>query len=75
MDSTGIPEEALKMFGERMKSMVPLSRAGTSEEVAELIVFLASDKASYITGQCTTIDGGVLVGRNGSTAQRLVQQN
>lgn len=37
----------------------PLGRAGTPEEVAELIVFLASDAASYITGQEYVVDGGM----------------
>jgi len=35
-----------------------LGRVGEPEEVAELILFLASDKASYITGAVFTIDGG-----------------
>ncbi len=37
---------------------IPLGRVGEPEEVAELILFLASDKASYITGAVFTIDGG-----------------
>ncbi|MFZ8805230.1 MAG: SDR family NAD(P)-dependent oxidoreductase, partial [Candidatus Calescibacterium sp.] len=37
---------------------IPLGRVGEPEEVAELILFLASDKASYITGSVFTIDGG-----------------
>lgn len=39
--------------------MVPLKRAGRPEEVAQTIVFLASDKASYITGKVLGIDGGM----------------
>jgi NAD(P)-dependent dehydrogenase (short-subunit alcohol dehydrogenase family) len=41
-------------------SAIPLKRAGTPEEVAQTIVFLASDAASYITGQSIGIDGGFL---------------
>lgn len=37
----------------------PLKRLGTAEEVAELIVFLASDRAAYISGAVFTIDGGI----------------
>jgi 3-oxoacyl-[acyl-carrier protein] reductase len=36
----------------------PLGRAGTPGEVAQLIAFLSSDEATYITGQCFVIDGG-----------------
>ncbi len=39
----------------------PLCRLGTPEEVASLIAFLASDEASFITGQCIGIDGGFAV--------------
>lgn len=41
---------------------VPLGRFGTPEDVANLIVFLASDRASYITGQALVVDGGLLRG-------------
>ncbi|MGI9026978.1 MAG: 3-oxoacyl-ACP reductase FabG [Burkholderiaceae bacterium] len=39
--------------------MVPMKRAGTPEEVAELIAFLASPHAGYITGQVISINGGI----------------
>ncbi|MCL2218953.1 MAG: 3-oxoacyl-ACP reductase FabG [Chitinispirillia bacterium] len=38
---------------------IPMKRFGTAEEVAEVVVFLASDKAGYITGQTIVIDGGM----------------
>ncbi len=44
---------------EDRRSRIPLGRYGTSEEVAELILFLASDKSGYITGQSIRIDGGI----------------
>lgn len=37
---------------------IPLNRYGSEREIAELIIFLCSDKASYITGQCIAVDGG-----------------
>jgi NAD(P)-dependent dehydrogenase (short-subunit alcohol dehydrogenase family) len=40
--------------------MHPLGRVGTPEDVAELIAFLASDRASFITGGEYKIDGGLL---------------
>ena len=41
-------------------SAVPAKRAGTVEEIAQTIVFLASDKAPYLTGQSIAVDGGIL---------------
>jgi NAD(P)-dependent dehydrogenase (short-subunit alcohol dehydrogenase family) len=43
---------------EKYKKKVPLGRFGQHEELANLAVFLMSDMASYITGECVTIDGG-----------------
>ncbi|GIS68964.1 MAG: hypothetical protein CM1200mP8_5220 [Chloroflexota bacterium] len=39
-------------------SNIPIGRFGEAEEVADLIVFLASDRASYITGTAINVDGG-----------------
>jgi 3-oxoacyl-[acyl-carrier protein] reductase len=43
---------------ESMLAMIPLQRLGQPEDVAELVGFLATEKAGYITGQVITIDGG-----------------
>lgn len=37
---------------------IPAKRAATVEEIAETIVFIASAKAAYLTGQCIAVDGG-----------------
>ncbi len=45
---------------ERLKQVVPMQRAGKPQEVADLVSFLASDKASYLTGQVLSINGGMI---------------
>lgn len=54
----GMEEDAYRAFLERARETHPLGRHGDSEEVAELILFLASDRASWITGATYSIDGG-----------------
>ena len=46
--------------GEVIKSLVPMKRAGKPEEVADLVNFLASDEAAYISGQVIAINGGMI---------------
>jgi NAD(P)-dependent dehydrogenase (short-subunit alcohol dehydrogenase family) len=54
----GMDEEAYARFLEHSRSTHPIGRVGNPEEVAELIYYLASDKASWITGATYEIDGG-----------------
>jgi 3-oxoacyl-[acyl-carrier protein] reductase len=42
-----------------LKKLVPLNRFGKSEEVADVVAFLASDKSSYITGEVISVNGGM----------------
>jgi 3-oxoacyl-[acyl-carrier protein] reductase len=42
-----------------IKRLVPMQRAGTAQEVAQLVAFLASDAAAYISGQCVSINGAI----------------
>jgi len=42
-----------------LKSMIPLNRFGTPDEVAEVVCFLASGKSSYITGEVISVNGGL----------------
>ena len=48
-------EDTLKL----MSDQIPLGRLGSSQEVAELIYFLSSEEANYITGQTIHINGGL----------------
>ncbi len=55
---TGMTDKLPAERKEAILAMVPLQRFGQPEDVAELVAFLASERAGYITGQVITIDGG-----------------
>jgi 3-oxoacyl-[acyl-carrier protein] reductase len=50
------------LAGDELKSIIPLRRVGQPEEIAKVVTFLASDDASYITGQVLRVDGGLSLG-------------
>jgi NAD(P)-dependent dehydrogenase (short-subunit alcohol dehydrogenase family) len=50
--------EGYERFKEHSKTTHPLGRVGQAEEIADLIAFLASDRAGWITGVTYGIDGG-----------------
>ena len=54
----GMNDEAYAAFLEHSKTTHPLGRVGEPEEIADLIYFLASDRAGWITGATVSIDGG-----------------
>ena len=58
--TTAMVEELNEETQEKILSNITMGRFGTPEDVAEAVVFLASDGASYITGQVLTIDGGMI---------------
>ena len=55
---SGMNEENYAAFLDRSKTTHPLGRAGNPDEIADLIAFLASDRAGWITGETISIDGG-----------------
>ncbi len=57
-EKLGMPEEAINEFAGAMQNRIPLKRFGESEDIGNLVGFLASDDASFITGSEYNIDGG-----------------
>lgn len=58
-EKTGMSEEQLNDFASAIQNKIPLKRFGQPEDIAELVTFLASDNASFITGGEYNIDGGL----------------
>jgi NAD(P)-dependent dehydrogenase (short-subunit alcohol dehydrogenase family) len=54
----GMSEADYEKFLERSKTTHPIGRVGEASEIAELVFYLASEKASWITGATYQIDGG-----------------
>ncbi len=52
-----LPEKVLEEY----KKNIPLARMGSGRDIAEAVLFLASDRASYITGQVLNVDGGMVM--------------
>ncbi|ADQ14975.1 3-oxoacyl-[acyl-carrier-protein] reductase [Halanaerobium hydrogeniformans] len=59
---TEMTDELKDSIKDDIINRVPLARFGRAEEVADLVAFLASDKANYINGQVISIDGGMSLG-------------
>ena len=59
--TTDMTNELNNDIKEKIKSSIPLGRLGTPGDVANLVCFLASDEAGYITGQTFNVDGGMVM--------------
>ncbi len=57
---TKMTEDTMRRRGEQLMQMVPFRRMGKPEEIGEMVLFLCSDRASYISGGCYNVDGGYM---------------
>ncbi len=55
---TRMTEETMRRRGEAILAQIPVKRMGLPEEIAEMVVWLCSDRASYVTGAAYNVDGG-----------------
>jgi 3-oxoacyl-[acyl-carrier protein] reductase len=62
MIETDMSAAVRSLAGDKIKEIIPLRRIGTPEEIAAVVAFLASDDASYLTGQVIRVDGGLSLG-------------
>ena len=58
---TDMTQELGEKYKEEMKKIIPLKKLGKAEDVANVVAFLASESADYVTGQVIQVDGGMLM--------------
>ena len=59
---TDMTKEVMTRRGEQIMAMVPYKRMGTAQEIAEMVCWLCSDRASYVSGAAYNVDGGFIAG-------------
>src|SRR5690348_1606337 len=57
---TRMTEDTMRRRGEQLMALVPFHRMGKPEEIAEMVVWLCSDRASYVSGAAYNVDGGYM---------------
>jgi len=62
MIETDMSQVVRNLAGDKIKDIIPLRRIGQPHEIAAVVAFLASDDASYLTGQVLRVDGGLSLG-------------
>jgi Tropinone reductase 1 len=56
-----LPEEQAHKQKEAARMRIPMQRVGEPQEIADAVLYLASDASSYVTGQTFAVDGGALL--------------
>jgi 3-oxoacyl-[acyl-carrier protein] reductase len=55
-------ESVVSAAGDQIKKKIPVKRLGQPEDIANAVLFLATEESSYITGHVLTVDGGLTLG-------------
>ena len=59
--TTDMTAELPEGAAEELQARIPLGRLGTADDVADVVLFLASEEAGYVTGQVIPVDGGMVM--------------
>ncbi|HEY1935286.1 MAG TPA: glucose 1-dehydrogenase [Acetobacteraceae bacterium] len=57
---TNMTQEVMQRRGEQLMAQIPFRRMGKPEEIAEMVLWLCSERASYVSGACYNVDGGYM---------------
>lgn len=57
---TKMTEDTMRRKGEQLMNQVPFGRMGKPEEIGEMVLWLCSDRSSYVSGACYNVDGGYM---------------
>ncbi|HXT80902.1 MAG TPA: glucose 1-dehydrogenase [Acetobacteraceae bacterium] len=57
---TKMTEDTMRRRGEQLMAQVPFHRMGKPEEIGEMVLWLCSDRSSYVSGACYNVDGGYM---------------
>ncbi len=74
-NTVGRPEERIAAQKPAMAQVQPIARAGEPEDIAQAVLWLASDAASFVTGQTLVVDGGLTAGRRWSEQPEFFRQH
>lgn len=71
--NAGLGRGPVEAAGDQIRALVPLRRTGTPEEIAAVVLFLASEAAAYLNGAVILVDGGLLAGGRVSAAAAVAR--